>query len=419
MNPKLFRQAALERLSSPERLDSLMEVVNLKVWIVLAGCFAALLAVLAWGVLGRVADEVEGMGILVREGGLYTVDTVGSGPLGAVLVRVGEPVAAGQVVATLACPELEGRIREAEAEREALDGQRSRFLPLLAEEDRSHTESLREQRATLLVSAEAARKRITFLEQRAEAYRTALDKGLITIDRLQEVIQQLASARRELAETRARSHDLAREEADKKAQLSERTFALEREIAALDARLRQLRTRLLLESRVVSPVDGRILEVLRDSGQYLPAGTPVLRLEAASGPLVGYLLVHTEGKRLLPGMEVRMEPSGIRPEEYGRMLGAIRSVSQSPQSLEAMVALLHNRLLAEQLGQGGDAYLVEVVPGLDPGSPSGFRWTTRKGPPVAFGSGTLLSAQVRVRVRPPVALLVPALRRWLRGGAGG
>ena len=199
------------------------------------------------------------------------------------------------------------------------------------------------------------------------------------------------------------------------ARLAQRSFDLDRDIADIEGRISLLRQQLGRDGSLASPVPGRVVEVLKDPGEYLPAGTPVLRIEATSAPLLGYLLVPRVGKQIRPGMVVQLEPAGIRPEEFGRMLGRVRSVSPAPLSLEAVQEKLKNPTLAAQLGAGGSAYLVEVVPDRDPATPTGLRWTTRLGPPFQFGSGTLIAGQVRLRVQAPVTLMLPALRRWLDG----
>ncbi|MEM9004967.1 MAG: hypothetical protein AAGE59_15770 [Cyanobacteria bacterium P01_F01_bin.86] len=61
----LFRQEALERLSSPERLDELMTIVNLKTWLPL-GTIGMLLGVgLIWSLVGRIPVTTTGQGKLV------------------------------------------------------------------------------------------------------------------------------------------------------------------------------------------------------------------------------------------------------------------------------------------------------------------------------------------------------------------
>jgi hypothetical protein len=62
---KLFRKVALERLSSPEQLDQLMQVTGPKSWLALAALFALLIVVVMWGVFGTISITVEGSGALV------------------------------------------------------------------------------------------------------------------------------------------------------------------------------------------------------------------------------------------------------------------------------------------------------------------------------------------------------------------
>ncbi len=62
----LFRQEALERLSSPERLDELMKVVSLKTWLPLATIGVLLGLGLIWSVVGRIPVTTSGRGVLVQ-----------------------------------------------------------------------------------------------------------------------------------------------------------------------------------------------------------------------------------------------------------------------------------------------------------------------------------------------------------------
>lgn len=65
----LFRQESLERLSSPERLDELMTIVNLKTWLPL-GTIGVLLGIgLIWSLVGRIPVTTTGEGILVNKSG--------------------------------------------------------------------------------------------------------------------------------------------------------------------------------------------------------------------------------------------------------------------------------------------------------------------------------------------------------------
>ena len=62
----LFRQESLERLSSPEQLDQLMQIVNSRSWIPLASMGVLMGAGLLWSILGTVSVTVSGKGLIVH-----------------------------------------------------------------------------------------------------------------------------------------------------------------------------------------------------------------------------------------------------------------------------------------------------------------------------------------------------------------
>ncbi len=62
----MFRQEALERLSSPERLDQTLKVVNPKAWIPLATAGSLVAVALGWSIFGRIPLTVEGRGVLIQ-----------------------------------------------------------------------------------------------------------------------------------------------------------------------------------------------------------------------------------------------------------------------------------------------------------------------------------------------------------------
>ena len=62
----LFRQEALEQISSPEQLDQLIQVVTLKDWLPLASIGFLVALALIWSIVGRIPVFVEAKGLLVQ-----------------------------------------------------------------------------------------------------------------------------------------------------------------------------------------------------------------------------------------------------------------------------------------------------------------------------------------------------------------
>jgi hypothetical protein len=68
----LYREAALKKLASPEDLDRLLKITNVRAWLLLAALSCLLLAAFAWGVWGSINTTVEASGVLVQS----TADTL-------------------------------------------------------------------------------------------------------------------------------------------------------------------------------------------------------------------------------------------------------------------------------------------------------------------------------------------------------
>ena len=68
-----FRESALEKISSPEQLDEMMQITDPKEWIVLVAFLFLTITLMLWSIFGIMRDTVDGMGILVQEGGVQDV----------------------------------------------------------------------------------------------------------------------------------------------------------------------------------------------------------------------------------------------------------------------------------------------------------------------------------------------------------
>ncbi len=91
----LFRKESLERLSSPERLDQLMQVINPKSWLPLASLGIIIGTALVWSVYGRIPITVEGRGALVYPSKVVPLQSKSAGQLISLTVKVGDVVKKG------------------------------------------------------------------------------------------------------------------------------------------------------------------------------------------------------------------------------------------------------------------------------------------------------------------------------------
>ena len=98
---QIFRKVSLERLSSPEQLDLLMQVTSPKGWVALLAQCGIVVGVVAWGVFGSIPSMVNASCILIRPSGMNEIVTPGAGRLVDISIDVGDQVRAGQVIARI------------------------------------------------------------------------------------------------------------------------------------------------------------------------------------------------------------------------------------------------------------------------------------------------------------------------------
>ncbi|MEA2570269.1 MAG: hypothetical protein QOI24_2270 [Acidobacteriota bacterium] len=409
----IFRRASLERLSSPERLDTLLEVTTPRIWFALAGLGAVVVAAIAWGVFGAVPDSLEGEGLMLRWSGLVNVESSAAGVVRDLHVHVGDTVKAGQPIGRLVQADVEDNLRQARARLAELERNRDVTRGKIARDADLERATIAQQRQQTLQTQESTRARIRYLETRIAANQELLRAGLINQQTFQDAVQQLDDARQTLATGESQLKALTAREGSVETQASQSVFSLEEAAAESRRQIETLESQLAESGTISSPGAGKVVELLTGDGALVTRGQPLITLERADAPLVGLTFIGSAAKQVRRGMRVQMSPAGVPWEEYGYMLGHVVSVSDSPLSPTAMNVLLRNDTLVRDFTARGAAYVVSVELERDRTTPSGFHWTSRQGPDLSFGSGTLLQAKITLEQRRPIALVIPGLRKWL------
>jgi HlyD family secretion protein len=182
----------------------------------------------------------------------------------------------------------------------------------------------------------------------------------------------------------------------------------------LKRQLNEMQERLASSIDVKTPYAGRVLEVVSGSGTLIPMGSRLLTLEPIDAPLEAVLFVPTgEGKKVRPGMDVRISPSTVKAEEFGFLVGKVKSVGEFPVTPEGLRKILRNDKLAEELT--GRTTSIEIVASLVPASdtPSGYRWSSSKGPPTPVYSGTQSRGSIVVEKKKPISYVLPSVKKTL------
>lgn len=416
---RIFREAAIERLSNPEQLDHVVGVTRPFDWMAAAALALGFAVLLAWSVLGRIPTRVSGEGILLNSGGrlVDAVSTV-SGKLASLDVSIGDEVRHDQVIARVVQTETEQRLQQAKDVLRERQREHAELTGAISQEIDAKLANYAAQEAGFANVIAVAELRSAYLTDEVAKLEPAAAGGFVTRKYLEDRRVELNNARERITDARNDILKLNAQRLDLQSQ-RERDRLLS-EFKVNDARrlVEQLAAELERGSRILSPADGRVVEVKVSGGAVLALGTPVVEIEIAGQVLEATVYMSPDrGKNIRPGMEVRVEPTTIKREEYGAIVGNVVTVSDFPVTPQGMLADLHNDALVKRFSQDGAPYAAKVTLERDPSTVSGYRWTSGKGPPIRLSSGTLTRAEVTTREQPPIDLVIPLMKRL--SGIGG
>ena len=140
---KMFRQEALERLSSPERLDRTLKVVDPKAWLPLYTAASLVGVGLLWSIFGRIPLNVSGQGVLIQPRRVVSLQSPGEGQVIELKVEPGAKVKKGDVLGVIAQPALEQQLAQ---EKDEL----AKLSTLSADSSSLQNRQIKGQRASLI-----------------------------------------------------------------------------------------------------------------------------------------------------------------------------------------------------------------------------------------------------------------------------
>jgi HlyD family secretion protein len=414
VSQRAFRAVALQRAASPEQLDHLVGITKPFDWILAFVICLGLAAALTWGVVGRIPTRVPGEGILVSDGG-RVVDAVSdaAGLLSSVNVAIGDHVALGQPIAQIAQTDIQQRYTAATEVYHEREHEHADLTSKVAGELATKSQNFAKLEAAFNQVIKATEQRVDYLTSDVKTLEELLTKGYTTRRNVEDRRRDLADAQQrkedtqnEILKLRAQKTDL---ETQRDHEIQQSAFTLNEARRAMET----IAGTLNQNTQVISPIEGRVLEIKVSAGSVLAVGTAVIAIESEGARLEALVYIPTErGKSVKPGMQVRIEPSTVKREEFGTMVGTVMTVSDFPITPQGMTAVLHNDTLVSRFSHDGAPYAARVSLEQDAATVSGYRWAVGKGPPIRLSSGTLLRAEVTTRRQRPLDLIVPLIKRW-------
>ena len=408
----IYRKVSLDRLSSPEQVDFLLDVTSSKGWVALLSLCAALAAGLVWGFTGSTATTVSGKGVIVRTGGVFNVISIAAGQITEVRVKPGDDVRPGQVVAVVAQPDLEEKLRSARDQLATAAQSRVRQQETTGVGNRAKLAAMLKQRASMEEEIRDTESQLKFARDQVVVDQQLNDKGLVTRQTVVSDQQKVASFEQNISKLRAQLEQSKSDEVSMQNHDDETSLEHHTKISDLERNVRDLEHQLTRSVNVVTPNGGRVVELKVYRGAIVGAGAPVISIEPAVKNLEVIVYVPSpEAKEIQPGMKTQIAPSGVEREEYGYVIGTVASVGDFPATSEAIQRTFENDSLAKSMQSQGPVTELRVKFVEDRGTVSGFKWSSPKGPPTTLTSGAVCSVEVVTREEPPIEQVLPYLKK--------
>lgn len=413
MKQEMFRKSALESLSSPEQLHTGMEITRPRAWIGLAAILLILVATVIWSIAGTLPSSVEGQGIIIREGGTFNIVSFGTGVITQMDdLNVGDHIRNGQILGRVAQPELEQQIQAQRTAVRHLENEESDILARMSALRPVQENSVRLQQTVLQRSIVAKQDQLRSLRIILEGQEELLSDGLITRQRYEQSRQQAMGAESDIDNARTMLQKLSVEQIETAAQRETRRQEIASRVLQAKNKLDDLLLQHDLASRLTSPHEGLVVEVMAMKGDVVKNGQPVMSIEVNEGVLeaVIYLPPNSNAKLLKPGMPAQISPVTAKKERFGYLVGSVIAVAQYPATEAGMLSLFNNAALVRELTRNGPPIAVGVQLRKDPSTRSGYQWSSTTGAKVELSSGTLAGGTFVVETKRPISLLIPLLR---------
>lgn len=362
MSGGMFRKAALDKVSSPEQLDLMMQVTSPVGWLALITVGVVLVVVGVWSVVGSIPDLVDGQGTLFRGERLTEVKAGMAGSVLRLDARPGSRVQAGQVIAEI--KRRGGSMEDAKADQLTIA---------------KNTEMARAKRAE--IGNYRAQRSV-----QAQLVNQGLKPGNVLLEWDAKINAALG------------------------------------ELNALEQQTRTLSAQMSSTVEVRSAESGRVVEVLKSNGDLVGEGEALLRVEPDTTPGMGqrycggetHMILYVPSRdagKVVTGQDVHVSPLDVKKEEFGYIVGRVAYVSRYPASPEDMKEKLKNDVLVKAFASESAVYEARVCLEPDPANKfNGFKWSS-SGPPKKVEAGAGCRAEVVVNHRRPISYVIPMVKR--------
>lgn len=412
-NP-LFRESALQTLSSPEQLDQLIKITQPRSWIVLATLGCILGVTVLWSIFGSLPTTIKGPGVIIRTGGTSNIVALGNGVVTEFgNFKTGDVIHKGDIIGRVNQPQLAQQIEAAKTELDRLEKVNANILIEIGEKKPAESSSIKQQEAIQHAIISAKKEMLRSSQIVSKNYETLLQEGLITSRDYEQTRQDVFSTQNEISTAHNALQSLVIQDISNNGTYEEKTRQSNANLLQARNHLEDLHNQYVIASNLASPLDGIVVEKMIMLGDTVTANQPVLSYESGIYHLQAmiYLPPASNAKRIRPGMDVQISLATAQKERYGYLLGKVAAISKYPSTERGMKSLIENPGIIQEMSKSGPPFAVEVDLMPDTTTRSGYRWSSQAGAQINITSGIFCQGSFTVEQQKPISLIIPLLKK--------
>ncbi len=412
----IFRKSSLDKLASPEHLDKLIQVTDSKGWLSLIGAIFLIIVTVIWSVIGTLPTKVSGIGILIKSGGLKNIQHIYGGTITDLTIKDGDEVERGDVIGRLSATDILTKISSSKFELQILKDNLVRYEKYAEDNSglkKGYFELEREKKSENLNDV---LRDIVDQKKKLDAQKLIFDKGGISSEELRISQQQLDQLETIRDNIQNELKQLTMEELAYNKQHKDTIVNMAAQVEEKHKEILFLQDQLDEKSKIVSPFSGRVVSVDISKGDLIGAGQNLATIEISGKDVKNLEAVMfipaIEAKKIELGMEAQITPSTVNPSEYGVLLGNVTKVSEYPTSYQYMAKTLGETLAKTYANMPNPIeVLIDLIP--DNKNTSGYKWSSKNGPPIAIKTGTPAISGITVKKQKPITFVFPILSKIL------
>ena len=182
---RIYRKAALEKISSPDQLDKAVTIVSPSFWLAMLATVAVMSILLAWSIFGKLPVNVSSNGIFMNRAGIHSIYAEVSGTVVELHTDTGKNVRVGDEIATLSSKDINKKLTELKNRRQAVEEVTLASVNDIATDDNKELLDIKSKNITMKDTVIADGYMLSARKEKLEAQRDKTAAAKVKLDDLE------------------------------------------------------------------------------------------------------------------------------------------------------------------------------------------------------------------------------------------